>query len=174
MQPAPGPEDLEAATNSYLEILLTATDDDGVSTTVSRSILPKLVWLDFDTEPSGLDIALDETFVTTPKRVLSWENHELRVMAPDQGNYQFGAWSHGGCQQYTIQVPTNKNCILKYTAIFDDLGLVDEQRRLQVGASAIAKNESSCGANTSARLPPSDSPSLIPSDIPSKAPSDMP
>ena len=40
---APAPEDLQAATNSYLEIRLTATDGGGLSATVSRDFRPRKV-----------------------------------------------------------------------------------------------------------------------------------
>jgi PKD repeat protein len=87
--PAPSPEDLFAATNSYLEIRLTGTDSNGVSSTVSRNVMPKVVRMNFDTEPSGLIINIDGEYLTTPTSLISWENHELRVAAPEQDGYTF-------------------------------------------------------------------------------------
>ena len=43
LQPAPEPEDYDAATNSYLEIILTATDADGLSDTVSLEVQMRMV-----------------------------------------------------------------------------------------------------------------------------------
>ena len=63
---APEPEDLFAATNSYLEIFLTGTDSKGISTTVSRKVMPKTVHLDFDTIPTGLTLLVDEEVLTMP------------------------------------------------------------------------------------------------------------
>ena len=40
---APAPEDLASTTNSYLEIILTATDSGGLSGTSSRNVQPKTV-----------------------------------------------------------------------------------------------------------------------------------
>jgi hypothetical protein len=107
ISPAPGPEDFEASGNSYLEVLLTAVDSDGVRATVSRTIQPKTVVLDFDVEPAGmgLTLVLDDYRVTPPVEVLSWEKHQLRVYAPDQMPYVFRSWSHGKEQSHVLEVP---------------------------------------------------------------------
>ena len=51
---APAPEDLTATANSYLEVRLTATDSQGLSTTASRELRPRLVNLNLATNPAGL------------------------------------------------------------------------------------------------------------------------
>lgn len=106
---APEPEDLLAATNSYLEVLLTATDSTGVSTTVSRIVQPEKVDLTFESLPPGLDLTLDGTSVTTPSTVVSWMNHSLSVEAPDQNDstgtlWTWESWSDGGARTHSIQV----------------------------------------------------------------------
>lgn len=137
---APEPEDFHAATNSYLEVLLTGTDDRGISQTVSRIILPKTVLLDFDSRPSGLTLTLDEQERTTPVQILSWENHNLRARALDQGIYRFVEWQteNGGVVSVgdsptvaddvpirpphdTIVVPPNSTTIPRYIAIFEQV-----------------------------------------------------
>jgi glucose/arabinose dehydrogenase len=99
LQPAPEPEDYDAAKSSYLEIILTATDADGLTTTVTRNVQPWIVLVDFDTEPSGLDIVLDGSPFTTPGSATTWEGHTLRVDATNQGDginsYLFDSWSDG-------------------------------------------------------------------------------
>jgi len=118
---APEPEDFFAATNSYLEIFLTGTDSSGISTTVSRKVMPKTVNLDFDTEPTGLTISLDGEVLTMPQRVLSWENHNLRVVAPDQGDYVFSTWLDDivASQEDIIVVPANNSeTVPLYVAVF--------------------------------------------------------
>ena len=103
---APPPEDLLAATNSYLQILVTATDSQGLQTTVSRNIMPRSVYIDFDTRPSNLDVLLVEDYVvTTPARVLSWENHLLKVDLLLISNYLFDSWSDGEERSHSILVP---------------------------------------------------------------------
>lgn len=118
--PAPAPEDFLAATNSHLEILLTATDGDGLSTTVTRTIMPKPVWLDIKTNPAGIDVYLDDFRIVTPQKVLSWENHELQVRVGEVGDLVFTGWSDGGGQEHTISIPTGlREGTLEYIASFD-------------------------------------------------------
>lgn len=109
LPPAPEPEDLLAATNSYLEVLLTATDSNGVSTTVSRVVQPEKVNLTFESVPSGLGLTLDGTTVATPTTVVSWANHPLAATASDQTDsagtlWTWESWSDGGDQSHVIQV----------------------------------------------------------------------
>lgn len=120
LPPAPEPEDFAASTNSYLEVLLTATDSAGVSATVSRVIMPKVVELTFASEPAGLQLVLDDATITTPQTVISWENHSLRVEAPDQIDaasqpWAFASWSDGGAQDHSITVPASP---ASYSATF--------------------------------------------------------
>lgn len=124
LQPAPEPEDYSAATNSYLEIILTATDSDGLSDTVAIDLKPRLVLVEFDTEPSGLEINLDGTPLTTPANASTWENHNLRVNAFDQlfqgQAYVWSSWSNGEEQSHTIQIPPASGTTLKYIAQFSE------------------------------------------------------
>ena len=60
LSPAPEPEDYLAATNSYLEIIMYATDSAGLVSTTSRNVQPRLVDLCIDSEPQGLEIFVDE------------------------------------------------------------------------------------------------------------------
>jgi len=117
---APAPEDFLSAASSYLEILLTGTDSQGISTTVSRMVMPKTVNLDFDTNPMGLELSLDDQVLTMPQRVLSWENHHLRVVAPDQGNYVFSSWSNlaAASNELYLIVPANNSEVPLFVASF--------------------------------------------------------
>ena len=119
---APEPEDFLAATNSFLEVLLTATDSAGVSTTVARIVQPDTVNLTFDSVPSGLSIELDDFTITTPATVVSWRDHNLNVNAPDQqdsGGTQWNwvSWSDGGAQNHIIPVPASD---ASYSAAFEE------------------------------------------------------
>ncbi|MEA2220896.1 MAG: hypothetical protein QOJ35_3522 [Solirubrobacteraceae bacterium] len=102
---APAPEDLEAATNSSLEVQLTATDSKGASATATRIVAPRLVNLTFDTSPSGLMLALDGTAFAAPRTWVSWEGWDLTVEAADQAPYAFASWSDGGGRSHTIHTP---------------------------------------------------------------------
>jgi glucose/arabinose dehydrogenase len=104
------PEDLLGATNSLLEIRVTATDSSGLSTTVSRDFLPAKVNLTFQTVPSGLSLILDNTFSRVgPSTVVSWHDWRLAVRAPDQVvngvNHVFQSWSDGGARDHSILTP---------------------------------------------------------------------
>lgn len=120
--PAPSPEDLLAATNSHLEIRLTATDSDGLSTTVSRIIQPRKVWVDLETTPPGVDLLVDDFRIKTPHRVLSWDQHALKLAAPGDDTHTFLSWSDGGDQDHTAVVRQNrKDEAMKYVAHFHSL-----------------------------------------------------
>jgi glucose/arabinose dehydrogenase/PKD repeat protein len=104
----PAPEDLLAATNSYLEIRLTATDSKGLSTTVTRDMRPHLVQLSFATDPAGL--RLEANGEVLPQSFTSWEAWDLQVYAPDQVGSDgkgeaFVSWSDAGAQQHVIRTP---------------------------------------------------------------------
>ncbi len=114
------PEDLLAATNSSLEIQVTATDASGQSTTVTRTFLPRKVDLTFQTSPPGLQVVLDTTVARTgPSTAVSWVGWGLRVRADDQvaggQSYRFQGWSDGGARDHVITTPA---AATTYTATF--------------------------------------------------------
>ena len=77
LDPAPSPEDFKAADNSYLEIIMYATDSYGLVTNVTRNIYPKKVYITIDSSPRGLEVLVDEYPVITPRNITSWENHKM-------------------------------------------------------------------------------------------------
>ena len=107
---APGPEDLAATTNSYLEILLTATDASGASSTVRRALQPRLVDVTFDSAPSGAAIMVNGTSMTTPRKVTSWANYTFTIAAPTQRDasgqaWLLASWSDGGAASHAYTTP---------------------------------------------------------------------
>jgi glucose/arabinose dehydrogenase/PKD repeat protein len=116
---APVPEDLTNTTNSYLEVFLTATDSNGLSTTISRDLRPHIVNLGFETNPPGLALELNGT--SAPPTVAAWEGWDLHLNASDpqfdsagQGQ-TFVNWSDGGTRSHTITTPSDDTT---YTATF--------------------------------------------------------
>jgi PKD repeat protein len=95
LYPAPAPEDFFASTNSYLLILLTVTDSDGLTTLVERTIEPAKIIVEIDSNPQGLEILVDNYPVTTSDQITSWKDHELSLVAIDQGSYAFVSWEDG-------------------------------------------------------------------------------
>ncbi len=118
MAPAPGPEDVDAATNSYLEVIMYAVDDDGLTTTLTRVVKPQLVDIQVDTFPSGLEILVSGSPITTPKTIFSWENFELSLDVDDQPPYNFTSWSDGGARSHTVLIPAASSTNLSFSAIF--------------------------------------------------------
>ncbi len=116
---APVPEDFGATTNSYLEVRLTATDSQGLSTTVSRELRPRLVNLSFATNPAGLRIDLNGT--VAPTSLTAWDGWTLQLSTPktqftSSGQGQnFVSWSDGGAPSHAITTPTTDTT---YTATF--------------------------------------------------------
>jgi glucose/arabinose dehydrogenase/PKD repeat protein len=105
----PAPEDLFAARTSRLVAVATARDTHGLTTSVSRALLPKTVGLTFRTVPSRgrLNIAGDRR--PTPLSVLSWVGYTFPVRAPDQSfdgvPHVFARWSDNGARRHDVVTP---------------------------------------------------------------------
>jgi glucose/arabinose dehydrogenase/PKD repeat protein len=117
----PPPEDLRAAATSYLEVRLTATDSKGLTTTVTRDLLPSKVELTFGSNPGGVQLMVDGAPVTAPYTATSWVGHQFTVEAQAQasgGKYWApGSWSDGGAAKHTITAPATPT---NYTANFNE------------------------------------------------------
>ena len=111
----PPPEDLAAAETSFLEVQLTATDSQGLSTTVTRNVEPRTVDLRFESSPSGRTLSLNGLTVVAPVDVLSWDGYQINVDAPAQTGFTFSSWSDGGAKAHTITTPATATT---YTATF--------------------------------------------------------
>lgn len=93
--PAPEPEDFFAATNSFLKVIMRATDSNGVTTEVSRDVQPRKVTVDIQTEPEGLEVMVDDYVVVAPQEIVSWVNFELPLRVEDQLPFVFQGWENG-------------------------------------------------------------------------------
>lgn len=107
---APAPEDLLAATNSWLEVVLTVTDSAGLTETVSRDLQPAKVDLTFATVPAGLGVTVNGAPLAGPSSVTSWEGWPLAVDAPPQfgpgGSFwELDSWSDGGARAHVVVTP---------------------------------------------------------------------
>jgi glucose/arabinose dehydrogenase/PKD repeat protein len=126
----PAPEDLAAATNSFLEVLLTARDRFGATATVTRNLLPLTVPVTFTTAPTGLEVVVNGQFLRAPFTVTSWAGYRLDVDAPPQedGNgtgFAFASWSDGGSRRHTIVTPAAAASFQASFAPFPDIGAPD-------------------------------------------------
>ena len=116
----PGPEDLASSTTSFLEVKLTAVDSQGLSTTVTRELRPRLVDLTFVTEPAGLSVGINGEPVTGPRTFSSWEGWAFPASADRQQDgsgawWVFDHWSDGGAASHVITTGASP---ATYTATF--------------------------------------------------------
>jgi glucose/arabinose dehydrogenase len=116
----PPPEDLATTTSSFLEIQLTATDSQGLASTVTRQFQPRLVDLTFVTEPAGLTLGINGEPITGPQTFSSWEGWTFPASAARQqdGNgawWVFDHWSDGGAATHDVTTGASP---ATYTATF--------------------------------------------------------
>jgi hypothetical protein len=95
---------------SYLELELTATDGDGLQTTVKRRLDPRTVDLTFETNPAGLQLGVNTDAVTGPttRTVIVGSSNSLTATSPQPLGataYAFSSWSDGGAATHTITAP---------------------------------------------------------------------
>jgi hypothetical protein len=105
----PTPEDLVAARTSRLVVTATAVDSRGLTTTVRRALLPRVVELTFRTSPDGGRLVIQGERRSTPVVLTSWVGYDFPVRAPDQEidgvPSVFARWTDGGARQRDITTP---------------------------------------------------------------------
>ena len=158
----PEPEDLSAAPTSHLELTLTATDSSGLSRTVTQDLQPHLVNLTFATDPPGLHVLVNETELTSPQTVTSWDGWRVTADAPDQAdgngaNWRFSSWSDGGPAAHQITTP---GAAATYTARFASV-YARPKGATPVNVSLVPAFEA-CAAPDREHGPPLDEPSCAP------------
>ncbi len=118
---------------SYLELGLTATDQEGLTHTVQRRLDPETVDLDFATVPSGLQLTVGSTSGTTPftRTVIKGSTNSVSAPSP-QGSSTFASWSDGGAQTHDLVAPTTPTT---YTATYTTAPAAQRIGHTQVGAS---------------------------------------
>jgi PKD repeat protein len=118
----PGPEDLDAAPLSYLEVQLTAIDSAGLASTVTTTLRPNLIPVTLATEPAGLTVIAQGVALTTTT-ITAWEGMTLTLNAPGIQSgaantwYKFDAWSTGGTATQNVLVPAAP---ITYTAAYSE------------------------------------------------------
>nr|MDT0662359.1 PQQ-dependent sugar dehydrogenase [Micromonospora sp. DSM 115978] len=96
---------------SYLELVLTATDAEGLSHQTSVRLDPKTVDVTFDSSPSGLQLAFGSDTQVTPftRTVIQGSSNTVSAVTPQTVGdtaYTFDSWSDGGGQSHVITAPT--------------------------------------------------------------------
>lgn len=72
-----------------------ATDSNGLTTEVFRDVHPRTVTVDIQTEPDGLEVAVDGYVVVAHQEIVSWVNFELPLRVHDQPPFVFQEWGDG-------------------------------------------------------------------------------
>jgi glucose/arabinose dehydrogenase len=108
LPPLPGPEDLDAAAGSYLELRVEAADSTGLSSVVTRTLTPKRVSVQLASQPGGLSLRANELTLKSTSPVVGWHGMTLTLDAPLAQPLsgttwaQFTTWEHGGAPQHEI------------------------------------------------------------------------
>lgn len=106
---------------TWYEIVLTATDRDGLKNQSSVSIYPDKSLLKMDTVPSGLELGFDELNATTPFTRTSLVGFQHQIRAPetqaiDGTTYTFVGWLDAEEASRTINTPeTDQQLIAIYS-----------------------------------------------------------
>ncbi len=100
--PAPEPEDFFAATNSYLEVILKATDDNGLVTEVRRLVQPFKVNVSIESNLPDIEVSVDDNPLKTSEQIISWKKHKLKILANDLPPFVFRSWWDGDTQRERV------------------------------------------------------------------------
>ena len=105
---------------SYLQLELTATDDEGMSNTVVRRLDPETVDLSFATDPPGLRLSVGASTATTPftRTVIVGSTNTISAPSPQSANaltHTFANWSDGGDGTHVVTAPATATT---YTATY--------------------------------------------------------
>jgi PKD repeat protein len=101
----------EASANTSYELTVTATDNNGLSTSEVVTIRPRTANLTFATSPPGLGLLLDSIPIATPHTVLGVSGFQRELVAPgtavaaDGSPLRFAGWSDGQAIRHTITTP---------------------------------------------------------------------
>jgi len=105
---------------SYLELQLTVTDSGGLTNTTSVQLDPRTVVLNFQSNPSGLQIAVNSTQGATPfsVTVIEGSSNTITAVSPQVSGgstYSFQSWTDGGAQTHTITASSSTTHTATFT-----------------------------------------------------------
>ena len=92
---APKPEDFYASLNSYLEIFLRVTDENGLVAETNKIVKPTLVMVDVKSNSPGTIIIIEDEPVSTPEEIWGWKEQNIHLKAEDNPPFLFESWSDG-------------------------------------------------------------------------------
>jgi glucose/arabinose dehydrogenase len=106
---------------SHLELRLTATDSSQLTDTKSVRLDPRTVDLTFETQPSGLTLAVGSSQEATPftRTVIAGSTNSVSAPTPqvlDGTAFRYAAWSDGGARVHDFVAPSSD---ATYTATYE-------------------------------------------------------
>jgi hypothetical protein len=107
----PPPEELSAESKEWLEIVFTATDLQGLSTTITQTLWPNSVSITLTSEPAGLPFSVNDSTVVGPYSLFSREGLGVDIGASaffvvSGIPLHFVSWSDGGAANHTLLTPS--------------------------------------------------------------------
>ena len=120
---APAPEDLLAASNSYLELELTATDNSGLSHVVTQTLQPRKVNVTLASTPNAnANFVVNNDPIEADAAFVSWQGYVLQVTAPvytaNNRWWRFVRWSDNNTSNpRSFTTPASATT---YTAVYEE------------------------------------------------------
>jgi PKD repeat protein len=113
----PAPEDLQATRQSYVEIVLEATDSGGLTGVATRDLQPRRIAVTLTSTPTGRRLRVHgEGPFTTPTTLTTWVGWRFRLKAPTpQDWWNFRSWSDGGAAVHPVAPTGNVTYTATYT-----------------------------------------------------------
>jgi PKD repeat protein len=126
---------------AHLELRLTVTDSDGLTTTASRRLDPRTVRITLDSSPPGLLLSAFFEVLPGPftREVIVGSSLSITAISPQESGdevYEFASWSDGGSAVHNIKAPAEPTT---YTATFR------KKTNLAAGRNAQASSSSGPG-----------------------------
>ena len=130
----------ETSDSIYYRIHLRATDSAGLSTEVTRDVLPRKARVTLLTQPAGLALTLDGQPITSGHVYTGVVGIDRDLAASEQvaagRRYRFASWSDGGAAAHTLPTPAADTTL---TATFVDIGsAINQPPSVSLSAPATA------------------------------------
>jgi glucose/arabinose dehydrogenase len=112
---------------SHLDFALTARDERGLSTVVSRDLYPRTAALTMESQPPGIDLAFDALEQPAPFEGMLIAGGNANVSAPQSAEvggvaYEFESWSDGGERSHTVTVSASTQLSALYRRVGAEAG----------------------------------------------------
>lgn len=137
---------------SHIEVVLTVTDTNGQSSSVSRILQPRTSSLTVNSSPAGLALSLNAETAVTPftRTVIVGSANVLNAPSPQSAGgvpYAFTSWSDGGAQSHQVIAGSSPASYLatyqmssSTAASMTDSGYVPGDLMLSLGQTAVWTN----------------------------------